>query len=495
MTKHTLEELSEQWNALPRVTKADQQKAETFYRAHILPLVLDRVISRQKGLLPEGHDLLISALGTSPEPLILTISLLQPRRVMFLCSPHTEHLIEVIRQHTGLELHSLHKAYVEKDDALPIYEEVHKAVQEQARRLGHMPRLAIDMTGGTKLMGAGCAMAGVLLGADIFYVAGEFDPNHRRPVPGTEKVVKFQDPYAEFGHLQADQALARFARHDYAGAAQIFEEVAQKVARPRTYECLSLLSRAYEAWDALRLDQALDKMQRVCGMVRRFRTDSPLMNSLQVETLDFQLQALQRLNSALIGSKITLAFLQDSDAFSPLLFSIVEAALRNEEKESYESASLLLYRAIEMMAQRRLALRNINTSDVDYSALEIDPVQDVARMQEQLKLPRPLSSPLPAQVPLFIAHVLLAWVKDGYMTASAPIDLGRLSHQIQARNEGLYAHGFRPTDKAAFSKFKDFAFRCLDCLCEAEGWDASRMRAQCQFVRLPLTSTTVAQSG
>lgn len=416
---------------------------------------------------------------------MITICLVKPRRVFFLCSPKTEKLIESIRVHTGMDAHCLDRDFVEKDDALPIYQAVHAAFQKEENRLGRAPRVAIDMTGGTKLMGAGCAMAGVLLKADIYYVAGDFDPVSRRPIPGTERLVRFQDPYAEFGDLEADKARARFSRHDYGGAAQIFEEIAERVAKPRTYQCLGHLSRAYDAWDNVKIPCALEQLTKACSLASKFRTDSATMKALPLDILEFQSATLRKLDLAMSGTKLSLALLQDDDVFSALLFTVLENSRRREERESYEAASLLLYRAIEMMAQRRLALRGFDTSTSDYALLGIDPVEDVEAIRSKTKFPEVVSNPLPKKVSLFFAYILLAWLKDPYSSGKPPLDLGRLSHIISARNEGLYAHGFSPTDQRTHYNFRCFADDCLLKLCLAEEWDRDQMRKRYRFIDLP----------
>lgn len=482
----TLEEVRALWWAMPRTNEAEKRECDEFYRSRVFGKLRERLAETHAHRFSEEYDLLISPLGTAPEPLMITITLLKPRRVVFLCDPHTEQYIEVICDLTGLESQCIHKHYIEKHDALPIYEAVHAAVQEEARRLGRTPRVAIDMTGGTKLMGAGCAMAGVLIGADIYYVAGEFDNVYRRTVPGTERLIRFQDPYAEFGHIQADAALARFGRHDYAGAAMLFEEVAEKVARPRTYQAVAHLSRAYEAWDALRLHDAVEQMEKACGLLQRFRNDSPLMKELPGEVLQAQLAALRRLHAAM-GASLSLALLQDSEVFSPLLFTVLENAARCEDRGSYEAASLLLYRSIEMMGQRRLALRGFDTATADYTVLGLqDPASSAAGINAVLNLKSPpFCDPLPNPVSLFHAHALLAWMGDPYCSTRPELNLTQLKGIISTRNTGLYAHGFRPTDRAAHIKFREFTYSCLERLAKAEGWDLERRQAECRFIRLP----------
>jgi len=78
------------------------------------------------------------------------------------------------------------------------------------------------------------------------------------------------------------------------------------------------------------------------------------------------------------------------------------------------------------------------------------------------------------------------WLKDPYVTGKPTLDLGRLSYIIRARNEGLYAHGFSPTDQRTHYNFRSFADDCLQKLCLAEGWDLEQMRTRYRFIELPV---------
>ena len=136
-----------------------------------------------------------------------------------------------------------------------------------------------------------------------------------------------------------------------------------------------------------------------------------------------------------------------------------------------------------MMAQRRLAVRDFDTSNADYTLLSLDP-NDLSDVNETLQLSRfaLLEPPLGRKVSLWIGHLLLSWLKDPY---ARKLNLGLLFHLVNVRNQGLYAHGFQATDQTTYSKFRSFAEDCLKQLCAAEQWDQEQLQEQCRFVRLP----------
>ncbi len=55
--------------------------------------------------------------------------------------------------------------------------------------------LAIDLTGGTKIMSLGAVSSAIKIQSmDAFYLFSEYDPNNARPIPGTEQLIKYS-PY------------------------------------------------------------------------------------------------------------------------------------------------------------------------------------------------------------------------------------------------------------------------------------------------------------
>ena len=88
------------------------------------------------------------------------------------------------------------KCKIGGSDVVEIYEKVKKQYEEWNI---HPMKLAMDITGGKKSMVSGAAMAGAVLGADIYYVdSREFLQEFRKPKPGSEYLNLLENPYVVF---------------------------------------------------------------------------------------------------------------------------------------------------------------------------------------------------------------------------------------------------------------------------------------------------------
>jgi CRISPR-associated protein (TIGR02710 family) len=477
----SLEEVVTTWKALPVSNPVQRERAEQFYREHVFPLVLRLARERQAEASRSGYDLLISSVGTSPEPVILSIHLLQPQRSFLLYTSDSEKYLPYIVEVSGLKPDVYDKRQVEKDDPVSIYAAVHQAVQQARRRLGRDPRVAVDLTGGTKVMSAGCALAAGFLAADIYYVASDYDSLRRRPEPGSEKLVRVEHPYVELGHLELKKARDRFQRHDYRGAAELLNELATRVSRPQLCEAYASLARAYAFWDSLQFREAAESMAEAMDRIRRFRREEPELQELSYDVLQGQKEALEALAAENFSQ---LSFLQSSTPFHCLLFSIYSNARRREEEDKFDAAFLLLYRTLEMMGQRRLALRGIDTAAVDYQKLNLDRREALERINEKLGSVglKPLEGTLDSKLPLFQSYGLLNVLQDPF---ACSIDLRRLKGQIEARNQGIFAHGFQSVKKETYQKFRNFTDDCLQKFAQTEEIDLPHWLEITSFVRLP----------
>lgn len=89
------------------------------------------------------------------------------------------------------------------------------------------------------------------------------------------------------------------------------------------------------------------------------------------EQLDI-LDALKEIQK-LFRSKNHMAVLTQKEYIVPLMFTMQTNALIREAQKKYDSATLLLYRLLEMIEQRRLSHYNIDVSKADFSVGRIYP--------------------------------------------------------------------------------------------------------------------------
>lgn len=162
----SLQELTEQWMAMERKTFAQRRRAEEYYEKHLMQPIIENYKEKNADQVFEQADYLILSVGTSYEPLILNISLLNPQKILFLYTSETETILEKIVNYLKLEATHYQKCRVEATDPLSIYHEIKRIYLQW----GKPEKLYIDFTGGTKIMSAAAALAGSLINVQLIYV-------------------------------------------------------------------------------------------------------------------------------------------------------------------------------------------------------------------------------------------------------------------------------------------------------------------------------------
>ena len=173
-------ELALPWRIYQAIYPKDHEAAELFYLAEILPREL-AVLRRTHQDLPT-YASTIHTLGQSIEAPVITAALLGARRVHLLATEATAPLVERLR---------LLLPHAEITHSLILHDELDAVVQAASQAAAALPHpLALDMTGGTKVMAAGMALAAEKVKADLYYLSGGGKQNpYRRPLPASERLV------------------------------------------------------------------------------------------------------------------------------------------------------------------------------------------------------------------------------------------------------------------------------------------------------------------
>lgn len=142
-----LHNMTEKWKALERKTVKQREKAETFYETKLMKLIEREFIQNNSAEVFEKVEYLILSVGTSYEPLVLDIQLLQPGKILFLYTEKTEIVLNKITQYCQLDAIRYAKREVNETDPLDIYREIKAAYL----RWNRPDKLYIDFTGGTNV--------------------------------------------------------------------------------------------------------------------------------------------------------------------------------------------------------------------------------------------------------------------------------------------------------------------------------------------------------
>ena len=213
-----------------------------------MKLIEEEFIVNNTGKVYEKVEYLIMSVGTSYEPLVLDIQLLQPRRILFLYTERTECILEKIVKYCQLDAMRYAKREVNETDPLDIYREIKAAYLKWSRP----DKMYIDFTGGTKSMSVAAAMAGAVINVQLIYIGTmHYLTDFRKPEPGSETLYYISNPVEIFGDLEIEKAFALFDKFNYAGARKKLEELKESVPTPDIRQQLSFvydLALAYEHW-------------------------------------------------------------------------------------------------------------------------------------------------------------------------------------------------------------------------------------------------------
>lgn len=434
-----------EWKNMDRTSEDTRAAALTFYDEHIFPFVREAFVNNAKNRPDKEYAGLILPLGYSPEPLILSILAIKPVRVGLLYTKETERLLKRIQNEAELELPKLDKREIDGSSTVEVY----KAIMELYEKWERPMNIAVDITGGKKSMVGGAAMAGAVLGADIFYVDNtKFTQG--KPEPGSEYLSLLDNPYTIFGDLEVDKARDLYSRHDYAGAQRIFTQLISKVSDANkniTYEAYGCLCAAYEAWDNLDIGKAKTFLDRLVKIIKQFSISE--LSSLQDLESCFveKIKALEILLMFLKNGELAL---EAPNGFH-FAFMLYHNALRREAQGKLNTACLILYRLLEWIEQHRLARYNIDTRKPNYSDIDEDEIFSLYTAKLEEVFQRTDRAALPASIGLVDGYLLLHALEDEIVEG---LDWGKFQNQVGTRNQSIYAHGMRMISGKEFKAFK-----------------------------------------
>jgi hypothetical protein len=171
------------WIELSRAGKSED--AERFYYDHIFNSVIERFTKKYSQ--NRQGELLVSLLGFSPEPIILTAEALNPETHLIISNPVKEEIIQILDEYLKTDYKLV---VLENDDFQTIYKTIKESLSDYPTR-----NITIDITGGKKSMVASAAIFGKDYGSRIVYVDfAEYLKDLRKPIPGTEKLNVVYNP-------------------------------------------------------------------------------------------------------------------------------------------------------------------------------------------------------------------------------------------------------------------------------------------------------------
>lgn len=487
----TLIQKTNEWMQLERKTFEQRKKADEYYDSQLMNLIEDDFIRRNKSKVIEPVEYLIVSVGTSYEPIVLSISLFKPKKVLFLYTETSSETLDKVVGYTKLKTSAYEKRQVSEVSPTDIYQEIKDAFISW----NQPKRLYIDFTGGTKAMSAAAALAGAMVDVQMVYVASnDYLPDFRKPKPGSEEIVYIENPVSVFGDMEIDKADELFRERNFTGAKEKLCSLKEIIPDPMIRQELSfkyLLAAVYESWDSLDFVSANNLMCELTRQLKRDGRNYPnhpiVVHGLQIMK---QFDALTKLSviPELTGQKKNRDILSDKSVVFPLMFTMHMNAMTRETQGKLDMATLLLYRLLEMIEQRRLSRHNLFVSDMDYKAFTYDKAicseLDGLTADEKVEWLRnevfeirkglfkgKISEYLPNPVSLLDGFIILSGLRDPIVYDEGRdrmAILQQMRSKVYLRNNSIFAHGLGPVSEGDYMKFKIFVVNLFKSLCHIE---------------------------
>lgn len=497
--------MTEKWMRLERKTLKQREAAEQFYEKKLLKLIEGDFLIRNGDKVYEKAEYLILSVGTSYEPLVLSISLFRPYKILFLYTEGTGMYLEKIVKYCGLQAGDYQKTIVSETNPNDIYMEIKHAYLAW----GKPQKLYIDFTGGTKAMSVAAAMAGAMIDVQLVYIgSNEYLSHFRKPRPGSETLFYITNPLEVFGDLEIEKAFILFSRYNYSGAREKLTELKESIPDPNIRQQLNfvyLLASVYEMWDALNFQEAYRYIRILNKELRRDRnTHSQFLMMDMIEILDEQEKILEPLNEIpqMLKEKKQMHILTIRKYIVPLMFTMLQNAAIREKQEKYDMATLLLYRLLEMIEQCRLSKYNLYVSQMDYMQIKPDRTRhpEWANLESRELLGlikerygeiksrifgKSCNIYLAEQISLLDGFILLAALDDGICesrSGNRMEKLKRIRAMVYLRNNSIFAHGLGPVGNEPFDKFKKFVTEFFEEFCILEKIDYRTYRRKMVWI-------------
>lgn len=175
---------TDEWLSLAK--HGNFQLAEKLYFDKLFPEIIKNFQNKYEVLFNE-EEVLISMLGFSPEPIILTANTIRPKKHYVITTEHKEEVINRVEQFVENEFNLITLTDTRFDT-------IYKSLQEILYDIDSH-KITIDITGGKKSMVAASSIFGKDYRCKITYVDFEgYIKELRKPLPGSEILNVVYDP-------------------------------------------------------------------------------------------------------------------------------------------------------------------------------------------------------------------------------------------------------------------------------------------------------------
>jgi len=323
---------------------------------------------------------LVLLVGLSPEPLLQSICVYQPKRLILVLNQwygeeeggvFAEHLQEGIEY---LEQQGLNDALPEfindpgyvlsQDDPTSVFKTLNDAWRD-------VPDAVIDITGGKKSMVAGAFLYAAYAGIPISYVDfDEYHPEKRRPYGYSCRIGEITNPYQHFALREWERVRVLYTDYKFREARKTLEAMWPQVKgyfpdeTGEGVQTMLNVFHCYGAWDAGDYNQAYVEAQKIPSFTPPDAVEKWGKNGEWVTTSGVEFQSVSR-------------FYEDTDCFRAYVCDELARIRRLIEcNEDYLSAFLragglnevvMVGRLVKLSSQRDDLLKKIDERGTPYA--------------------------------------------------------------------------------------------------------------------------------
>ena len=449
----------------------DRNKADEFYIDELLPEIAKIATLRrnEKELIPPEYDLLISMQGMSVGPSVIACACLKPRSVCLLYStetkPKMDRMYTILSTLLNLKPTEIYRRVCLPTSASDIYTVIKSILLEYRKALNISTdediRVAIDVTGGKKVMSASGALTAWRENIDICYVDSK--PSSEiigRPEPGSEHLIMLGNPLNIFKEQEMSEAVAVFNRGYFTDAVVRFGMLEKALWKPAVARILLKLALLYDAWINFDYTQMSNLMNWFTINEEGFADYAPYLNMDAMKSVKERIVYINH-------------FIAEQDNHLLKLLTCYCIACYYMRMARYEFAALMYYRVIEgCLTQRLLSkYKTKGTVNPDYTFIRyIEPKIDekyrtimrdmlIVKKREYIEYGQ-----LPPWLGFVSSAAILLALDDeyideaGYTGTEGLVELERVS---SIRNNSIIAHGYDRLSEKSVRVVKTTAFNFI----------------------------------
>ncbi|MDP2605300.1 MAG: TIGR02710 family CRISPR-associated CARF protein, partial [Deltaproteobacteria bacterium] len=294
---------------------------------------------------------LIISVGSTIEPIVVSIAEHRPDFVIFFASEQTIESIGAIKarlQEQNVAIRNRNVMIADAEDLEACYASALQCAEIALEAGRQAADVVVDFTGGTKAMTAALTLATVGKGFAFSYVGGRERSKEGRGVvtTGSERIVRRRDPFVLYA-VHERRRLAQYVnRYQFQAAEAVARDLqARPIFEPDrvAFEFIGDVAAGYEAWDRFLFDDAQRKLKSASRKWAPAIRANPALRYAELQPM-------------IEAHVIRLELIQDKthrlrQVHALLAEELLANAARRSEEGKYDDAIVRLYRALELGGQ------------------------------------------------------------------------------------------------------------------------------------------------